>query len=128
METGFYFELIKMVTALVMVLGVMYLAFFVAKKTIWKGLAAGASGVLIRVLGQRSLGSKKSIVVVEVDGQRMILGVTSDQINLLGKTESPVSEGSLKQAGQGEPHQGVFPRMLAAFVNKSDGIEKHESI
>ncbi|MBI4774916.1 MAG: flagellar biosynthetic protein FliO [Deltaproteobacteria bacterium] len=128
MGSEYYFELIKMVTALVLVLGVMYLAFFVAKKTIWKGLATGASGVPIRILAQRSLGSRKSIVVVEADGQRMVLGVTSDRINLLAKTESSAPEGSSMPAGQGGPHQGIFPRMLAAFVNRGEGIEKHENV
>ena len=93
MGTEFYFELIKMATALVMVLGVMYLAFFVAKKTIWKGLAASASGVLIRVLGQRSLGSRKSIVVVEVDGQRNDLRGNSRSDQPFGKERVPCTRG-----------------------------------
>lgn len=45
------------------------------------GRARGTN--LVSVVGRQSLGSKASVVVVDIDGQRLILGVTEAQVTVL---------------------------------------------
>ncbi len=47
---------------------------------------AGSNG--IQVLAQASLGAKEKVVIVRVDGERLLLGVATGQVSLL-KTLSP---------------------------------------
>ena len=122
MESDFFFGLTRMFSALAIVLGIMFGLLYVAKRTIWKGAAPGSGAVPIRVLGQRSLGAKKSIAVVEVEGHRMILGLTSERISLLGGLEGDGS-GAAEYDRTVAPETGRFPKMLAGLLRRGGGVE-----
>lgn len=120
METGFAFEMIKMVSALAAVLGVMGLLYYAARKTVWKGWLPGDQGVLIRVLGQRSLGAKKSVTVLEVDGQRLVLGLTADSIRVLARTGDPLP--CAVSTRESEPETCAFPDIMAVLDKGNGGV------
>lgn len=61
----------------------------------------------IEILGSSSLGSKERVVIVRVDGERLLLGVAAGQVTLL-KNLSPLPEG-------GEP-PAVGPAQVANFA------------
>lgn len=42
-----------------------------------------AKGQAIHIIATQSLGARNSLVVIEINQQRLLLGVTSQQINLL---------------------------------------------
>ena len=44
---------------------------------------------LITVVGRQGVGQKASVVVVDVDGQRFVLGVTEQNVSVLRATETP---------------------------------------
>ena len=83
------------------------------------GLAGHARchGSLITVKSRYSLGQRERLVVVEVDGQRLLLGVTPGAITRLGRlaqpTEPPAAAASdfqlaltrLRKRGKAEPEQ-----------------------
>lgn len=77
---------LKMITALVIVLGGLFIVFYFLKR-ILKRDAGGSSEKLIRVLSSSYIGVKKTISLIEVPGSILVLGITSDNICLLTKIE-----------------------------------------
>ncbi len=77
---------LKMITALVIVLGGLFIVFYFLRR-ILKREVRGSSEKLIRVLSSSYIGVKKNISLIEVPGSILVLGVTSDNIRLLTKIE-----------------------------------------
>src|SRR5690554_383230 len=46
----------------------------------------------VNVVAKQSVGSKASVVVMDVDGQRFLLGVTEQSVTVLNTSETPVAE------------------------------------
>jgi flagellar protein FliO/FliZ len=77
---------VKMFLVLGILLGGLIVSLYLVKKlTGRKG--SQSKGRLIRVLANSYVGVKKSISLVEVPGAVLVLGITSDRINLLAKIE-----------------------------------------
>lgn len=81
---------VKMASALLIILGLLFLGFYLLKKYGHKaGLGMGSESML-KVVSAVSIGPKKSVVVVRFLNKDLVLGVTDSQINLL--TESRIDE------------------------------------
>ena len=70
---------LRVVLSLAVVLGLLW----VMQRRLSRGGRARGASNLVSVVGRQSLGSKASVVVVEIDGQRLILGVTEAQVTVL---------------------------------------------
>lgn len=55
-----------------------------------KGVRARGGANLVTVVGRQGLGQKASVVVVDVDGQRLVLGVTEQSVTVLHGGDVPV--------------------------------------
>ncbi|MDH6237259.1 flagellar biosynthetic protein FliO [Cryobacterium sp. CG_9.6] len=55
-----------------------------------KGVRARGGANLVTVVGRQGLGQKASVVVVDIDGQRLVLGVTEQSVTVLHGSETPV--------------------------------------
>ena len=84
-----------------------------------KRLAKAARGKqvlnLVTVVGRQVVGPKSSVVVVDVDGQRLILGVTEQAVSLLHGGATPI-------ATEGGTGQDEFARLLAAATDVEPGF------
>lgn len=79
---------IQMILALVAILGGIGLLVLLSRRLM--GRAAGRSrDAAIRVLASSPIAVKKTISLVQVPGAILVLGLTSDQMVLLGKVEDP---------------------------------------
>jgi flagellar protein FliO/FliZ len=76
-------SLLKMVFALALVLGLMIGAMYLVKKILSSTTPAMDRGSLIRILSSRYLGPKNSILVVDVAGEILVLGVSNSQMTML---------------------------------------------
>tara|TARA_B100000686_G_C16800320_1_gene985486 strand:- start:1766 stop:3073 length:1308 start_codon:yes stop_codon:yes gene_type:complete len=74
---------IKMFSALALLLGVMFIVLYVLKKYVLKNGVFGNAGELINVLGSGMLSPRKSVTLVEVAGDILVLGISQDHITLL---------------------------------------------
>jgi flagellar protein FliO/FliZ len=84
LETAsFLSSLVKMVFALAVVLGMMIGAMYFLKKLLHNATPAMDRGSLIRILASRYLGPKNSILVVDVAGQIIVVGLTNQQMTVL---------------------------------------------
>ncbi|HIE79507.1 MAG TPA: hypothetical protein EYQ03_02290 [Nitrospinaceae bacterium] len=101
--TGKPIELIpsslKMFSMLAVVLGIMFLLFFGFKKYVLKNTMFGGGEKLVNVLGSGFLAPKKNIVLVEVAGEVLVLGMSQDNISLLTNITDPEKIEEIKSRG-----------------------------
>jgi flagellar protein FliO/FliZ len=76
---------LRVVLSLAVVLGLLW----VLQRRLSRGTSARSSNV-VTIVGRQGLGQKASVVVVDVDGRRFVLGVTEQSINVLhGGADAP---------------------------------------
>ena len=77
---------LKMLAALGIVLGILLLSAYVVKRLV-KRNGGPSSDMLVRVLSSTAIGVKKNIILVEVPGAVLVVGVCNDMMCLLSKIE-----------------------------------------
>ena len=111
----------KMVLGLAVVLAVMALITWVLKRMV---PGVGNRQSVIKIVGGVSLGAREKVVVLEVSGRWIVVGVASGQVSRLANLES----GSTKltediPTGRGMPDLGTdaFTNTFASWLTKSTG-------
>lgn len=89
----------KMFSMLALVLGIIFLLFFGFKKFVLKNTVFGGGEKLVNVLGSGFLGPKKNIVLVEVAGEVLVLGMSQDHIALLTSITDQEKIEEIKSTG-----------------------------
>ena len=90
---------LRMISMLAVVLGIMFLLFFGFKKYVLKNTLFGGGEKLVTVLGSGFLAPKKNIVLVEVAGEVLVLGMSQDNITLLTNITDPERIEEIKSKG-----------------------------
>ena len=80
------FLALRVIISLAVVLGVLW---YLQKKLSKRGIGK-AAGKSITLIGRQAVGPKASVAVVEIDGRRLVLGVTEHQVTVLSALERPV--------------------------------------
>lgn len=88
---------LKMTGALVLVLGIVLLSAYIAKRFLSQRNSNVRNGSL-RILGTQYVGVKKNIMLLEVPGAVLVLGITGDRINLLDKIQDQEALQKLEQS------------------------------
>ena len=121
---------IKMAISLVVVLAMVWGLYRLARKAIPATQGTGG-GKLIRVVENQYLGIKKNILMVQVPGALLVLGVTADKIELLTRLDDPkIIERIDVETG----NRGVgltFKSQLQRFIgpkNNASQLAQNESI
>ncbi|KQO64900.1 FliO/MopB family protein [Curtobacterium sp. Leaf261] len=77
-------------------LGVVLALLWVLQRKLSKGMlgkgARAHRAATVTVVARQGIGGKASVVVVDVEGERLVLGVTESQVNVLSSGETPVPE------------------------------------
>jgi flagellar protein FliO/FliZ len=90
MDYSLIVSFVKMLFALAVVLGLMIASAYLLKRIISHTPAGIDNGNAINILTTRYLGSKNSIMMVEVLGQILVVGVSSGQMTLLTQITDPL--------------------------------------
>jgi flagellar biosynthetic protein FliO len=90
LEYSLIVSFIKMLFALAVVLGLMIASAYLLKRIISHTPAGIDNGNAINILMTRYLGPKHSIMMIEVLGQMLVVGVSSGQMTLLTQITDPV--------------------------------------
>ncbi|WP_372872569.1 flagellar biosynthetic protein FliO [Shewanella sp.] len=93
---GYATTLASMVGGLILVLVVIFVLAYVVRRL----NLVPASGGAIKTLAASPMGQREKLVLVELDGQQYLVGVTSQQITLIDKLEKPVSISDSSFAGR----------------------------
>ncbi|APG27328.1 flagellar biosynthetic protein FliO [Syntrophotalea acetylenivorans] len=95
---------LRMLVGLLVVLGLMLLLYALSKRGL-RWLPGNREGK-IRIRETRPLGAKKALCLVEVQGRELLLGVSSEGINLLCELE-PQQGQSFEQTLQSQNQEGL---------------------
>jgi flagellar protein FliO/FliZ len=94
-----------------MVLGLIFLCAWAARRF---GLQRFGGGQVVKVVSSASLGQRERVVVVEVDGTWLVLGVTSSQIHTLHTLPAQ----AVPAASMGAAVPAAMQRPLDLFAQK----------
>jgi flagellar biogenesis protein FliO len=93
--------MVKMILSLSVVLVILWAAHRWLRRLLPAG-RLNAKGTLIKILGSHQLGMKKSIALVKVPGSVLVIGIGTEQINLLKSIDDPDLIAGLDQTGEGK--------------------------
>jgi len=114
-DFSFFAALLKMLFALAVVLGLLMASVYFLKR--YLSPAGGPDdGQAVRILAARSLGPKSSILVVDILGKVVALGVTASQISVIADLDDPAALDRLRRRGGG-PAPSPFPQSLEKYAN-----------
>lgn len=82
------FVALRVIVSLAAVVGVL----FVLQRRIAKGSSSSRASKLVTVVGRQGISQKASVVVLDVEGQRYLLGVTEHSVTVLNSAEAPQAE------------------------------------
>jgi flagellar protein FliO/FliZ len=119
---------LKMVLGLAVVLAVMALITWVLKRMM---PSVGNKQSVVRVVGGVSVGSRERVVVLEVAGRWIVVGVAPGQVSRLANLEAGTvkfSESNLIPNNQSDSDDGSFTNTFAQWLTKSTGkiLEKKD--
>jgi flagellar protein FliO/FliZ len=103
------FVALRVVLSLAAVLALLWYA----QRRITRGKAKGKTAELVTVVGRQGIGLKASVVVVDVEGTRFLLGVTEHAVNVLHSTDAPVARRSTRVQSPSDD----FAATLAGVTN-----------
>lgn len=121
MADGLGIMSIKMVLALIIMLGLIFALVYVLKRLKIGPLSGGGSNSM-RLLGYLSLAPRKGIALVEVCDQWMVIGVGSDTVNLISRVERPACDAApnIGHRGGGSAFQSILEGI--GLSRKNPGI------
>jgi len=85
---------VKMITALALVIGFLFISLHVFKR-MYKNKLGGQTGNLINILASSYVGVKKNVALVAVPGTVLVLGITNDRITLLSEISKDAVDASM---------------------------------
>jgi flagellar protein FliO/FliZ len=86
---------LRVALSLGVVLALMWVLHRVSRKKLVGGKAHGRRAASVEVVGRQGIGGKASVVVVDVEGERLVLGVTEHGVSLLTSGTAPAPELSI---------------------------------
>ena len=81
------FLALRVIVSLAVVLGVLW---YLQKKLSKRGIGR-AAGKAVTLIGRQALGPKASVAVVEIEGRRLVLGVTEHSVTVLHSADRHVA-------------------------------------
>lgn len=104
-------ELLSLAASLLVVIGTIVVLGWLYSRS---KLLGGAANDAINIVASRALGSKERLMVVEVGGKQMLVGMTATQVRTLHVFETPVVDAAVSVA-TGSFAGGFAGRMKAAL-------------
>ena len=110
---------LRVVLSLAVVLGLLW----VLQRRFSRGARTGARK-LVRVVERQTIGPKASVVVVDADGQRYLLGVTDQAVNVLDTREAPAEEEAQPAHRAPQTASDSFARLLELATGRAAGKDQ----
>jgi len=107
-----------MISALAVVLGVMLAGLWAVRKFMNKTGSRVDSGQMIRVLSTRYLGPKSSILLLDVLGSVIVVGLSGGRMSLLTTITDEDSLERLRSTGPGEIEAQPFLDPISLYKRK----------
>ena len=118
---------IKMASSLAVVLALMLLAAAAARRWLRPMLSGGASIPTIRLATSLALGSRRSVLVLEVAGRTLVIGATPQQLVLLTQFDPPAPETVVALDADVMHPQPVQEKHIPVYVRVNEAIRNHQT-
>jgi len=118
-----FWSFIKMISALAVILGLLIGAMYYFRRFMKRTGAGPDDGELIRVVATRYLGPKSSILVMDIVGQVVAVGVSDNRMTLLATITEPGAIERLKRPDRGRP-AASFTEQLMSYRTKWNPLER----
>ncbi|MCP2032939.1 flagellar protein FliO/FliZ [Okibacterium sp. HSC-33S16] len=109
------FVALRVILSLAAVLGLLWYA----QRRLTRGKSRSKAAELVTVVGRQGIGLKASVVVVDVDGKRFLLGVTEHAVNVLHSDDVPALETATTAEVTSESPAKSFANTLAEVTDIS---------
>jgi flagellar biosynthetic protein FliO len=106
------FTALRVAVSLGAVLGLIW---YLRKRIATSAPRGGKRAKAVNVVGKQGIGAKASIVVVETEGRRFVLGVTEHSVNVLHVAETPSTD------------ELVFAEAMAGLTDDASDPEAHDA-
>lgn len=117
---------LRVALSLGVVLALMWVLHRASKKR-FAGRTSGRRAATVEVVGRQGLGGKASVVVVDVEGERLVLGVSEQGVSLLTSGQAPAPEltivtGPVQLPVRPAPSADAFGQELALQTDAPTGL------
>jgi flagellar biosynthetic protein FliO len=109
---------IKMISALAIILGLLLASMYFFKRFMRHTGTGPDQGELIRVVTSRYLGPKSSIMLVDIAGQIVAVGIAGNQMTPLATISDPAALERIKHVNAGGPSMPSFAEHLMNYRGK----------
>ena len=116
-EIAFFPALMKMLVALVVVIGLIAASMYVLRKYL-NPPSVSRDGSLIQIVATRYIGPKCSIMLVEVLGTVIVLGLANGQMTVLTTLTDDQAAGIRKTATEQGPLKPLLADRLKRYTEK----------
>lgn len=118
---------LRVALSLGVVLALMWVLHRASKKR-FAGKTSGRRAATVEVVGRQGLGGKASVVVVDVEGERLVLGVSEQGVSLLTSGQAPTPEltivtGPVQLPVRPAPSADVFGQELALQADAPTSLQ-----
>ena len=92
---SFFPSFLRMLSALIIVLGIMIGGTYLIRKYFLPTISDAVPGAAITILATRYVGQKSSIVLLDILGQLVVVGVANNQLSLITTISDPTARDRL---------------------------------
>ncbi|MBW2663902.1 MAG: flagellar biosynthetic protein FliO [Deltaproteobacteria bacterium] len=117
-------SLLKIISALAVTVGVMIVVAYLFKKIVQKGEGTINGGELIKILSAKYIGPKSSIMLIDVLGSIMVIGISNSRISLLTEILDSESLEQLKDIREEKVKNASFPDHLKRLLKGNSRVVK----
>jgi flagellar protein FliO/FliZ len=110
-------SLLQLVLGFGVVLALLFATLWLLKKI---SLPRGGSGNMIRVVSAAAVGPRERVVLVDVGGKRLVLGVAPGQVSLLD-TQAALADTAAREPIEGVAATPMFAQWLKQTLAKRNG-------
>jgi flagellar biosynthetic protein FliO len=114
-------SILKMLVALVVVIGCIYLAIYLMKRLMGPRYSGSRKARVLEILETAHIDPKKSLSLVRVADKSVLIGVTDNQISMLTELDSQITLSLMKPV-PGQEEEGGFAGILRSASNKFKGL------
>jgi flagellar biosynthetic protein FliO len=127
-ELSFFPALLKMFFALAVVIGLLVAAMYVLRRYLGHSPSGSRDGSLIQIVSTRYLGPKCSILMVDILGKVIVLGLTSGQMTVLTTIDDDRALEKMNAVRENEMSKPVLVDRLKRYTEKMKTLTREQKV
>ena len=109
---------LKMISALVLVAGIAFVALSLFRRFVKGTLRPGRDDEAIRIVSSKYIGSKHSIVLLDVMGDVLVVGLSATEMTMLAHLDGKDYRDRLSHVAEKERREVSFAEHLAGLTSR----------